>query len=91
MSKATSRSMLRAQYTRFCEAWINEKMYQKYLLDKGEKVPEGHNLLTKKPTFNMWMQAVKNKKLAADVSKPPPEAEEKQQTEKQVEVVDKEW
>ena len=87
MSKATSRSMLKAQYERFKEAWNNEKTFQKYLLESGKELPEGHNKLTKKPTFAMWLQAVKNKKLSADVSQPPPTDSD----EKKVEVTDTEW
>jgi len=85
------RSVLKAQYTRFCEAWQNEKRFQRYLLDKGQPLPEGHSELSKKPTFAMWLQAVKNKRLAADVTKPPPEVAEKQQDEKRIEVTDAEW
>ena len=54
-------------------------------------MPEGHSELSKKPTFAMWLQAVKNKRLAADVTKPPPEVAEKQQDEKRIEVTDAEW
>ena len=60
MSRSISRSMLRSQYTKFCEAWKNEKTYQKYLVENGDKLAEGTELLGRKPTFNMWMTAKKN-------------------------------
>jgi len=109
--RATSRSMLKAQYTRFTEAWSNEKRYQQYSLDNldasiqisEQKNPDGtyvkqivdakgedvKNLLGRKPTFAMWLQAVKNKKIAADVHKQLP-VEEKADP-KKVQVEETDW
>ena len=89
MSRGMSRSILKAQYARFCEAWTNEKMYQQFTINNGtaaiketeHKNPDGtyvkqvvgdegtepRNLLGRKPTFAMWLHAVKNKKIAANV------------------------
>lgn len=35
MGNSLKRSMLKSQYARFCEAWNNEKMYQRILLSDG--------------------------------------------------------
>ena len=80
--------MLKRQYAKFCEAWTNERRYQDYLHAMGKPLPEGHNALGKKPTFNMWLKAVKNKKIAKDVTEPPPSDTV---NEKKVEVTDSEW
>lgn len=90
MSANIKRSMLKAQYAKFVEAWTNEKRYQQYLLASGQKLPDGHNQLGKKPTFSMWMTAVRNRKIAVDVTKPPP-SDEVVMDEKKVEVTEKEW
>jgi hypothetical protein len=91
VSNQIKRSMLKAQYARFVEAWNNERRYQQYLLESGQPLPAGHNKLGKKPTFSMWMAAVKNRKIAVDVNAPPPAVAEAKNDEKQVEVTDKEW
>lgn len=66
MSRAIKRSMLRKQYERFVQAWDNEKRYQKYLLADGQQLEEGHQQLGKKPTFKMWLDAVKNKQMSKE-------------------------
>lgn len=33
--RSTQRSILRAEYERFCEAWKNEKAYQRILVEDG--------------------------------------------------------
>lgn len=57
------RNGLRLQYARFCDAWNNEKRYQQYLIETGQPLEEGHAELGRKPTFNMWLQAMKNKRV----------------------------
>ncbi len=81
--------MLKKQYERFCQAWQNEKRYQQFILASGQQLEEGHQPLGRKPTFQMWLQAVNNKKISAEVHQPPPMAEE--QNEKAVEVQDTDW
>lgn len=54
------RSMKRAQYDKFCEVWKNEKTYQKFMKEDGKELPEGSQTLGRKPTFKMWMTAMKN-------------------------------
>jgi hypothetical protein len=73
--------MLRRQYEKFCEAWKNEKMYQKITLDSGKELPENMQKLGHKPTFKMWTQALKNQKMAAALAP----------SEKAVEVKDTSW
>ena len=87
MSVATDRSMLKRQYERFCQAWRAEKRFQEFTLAQGEPLPQGQNKLGKKPTFKMWLQAVKNKKIAHDVQAQLPKAEGTGK----VEVTDTEW
>jgi hypothetical protein len=57
-------------YSRFCQAWKDEKRFQKYLVetqgakivvDDGRKFVENAEgqrsaLLGQRPTFNMWMK-----------------------------------
>ena len=81
MSRQLQRSMLKAQYAKFCEAWQNEKLYQRVYLETHEKLPEGTNTLGRKPTFKMWVKAIENQKQAA-LQAPP---------EKAVEVKDTSW
>jgi len=109
MSRSMNRSILKAKYARFVQAWDNEKRYQQYSVLEGKaeiresatKNPDGtyvkqivegdnvRNLLSKKPTFAMWMQAVKNKKIAANVHEalPVPEGEDP----KKVQVKETDW
>lgn len=91
MSRKLNRSMLKVQYLRFCEAWTNERRYQDYLKAQGKDLPEGHAPLGKKPAFSMWLDAVKNKKIAAQAGEAPPAVVEAQESEKKVEVVNTEW
>lgn len=60
MNRKMNRTILRKQYDKFCDAWKNEKMYQRIATENGGQLPEGQQLLGKKPTFSMWMTAVKN-------------------------------
>lgn len=66
MSTGTSakRAQLRKKYEDFCKAWNNEKLFQKITIESGKELPEGIQLLAKKPTFKMWMQAMENQKQA---------------------------
>jgi len=65
------RSMLKAQYAKFCRAWQDEKLFQNVYLASGKDLPEGTQKLGHKPTFKMWVAAIQNQKLAA--MKAPPE------------------
>lgn len=75
------RSVLKAQYEKFCRAWRDEKLFQKIHLESGKDLPEGVNELGHKPTFKMWVKAMENQKQAA-LQAPP---------EKAVEVKDASW
>lgn len=75
------RAQLRKKYEDFCKAWNNEKLFQKITLSSGKDLPEGVQVLAKKPTFKMWMQAMENQKQA--IANIPPE--------KAVEVKDTSW
>jgi hypothetical protein len=75
------RSMLKAQYEKFCRAWQDEKLFQKIYLADGKPLPEGTHPLGKKPTFKMWVKAMENQKQMA-LQAPP---------EKAVEVKDTSW
>lgn len=59
--------------------------YVKQIVE-GESV---RNLLGRKPTFAMWLQAVKNKKIAADVHAAPPPQDGADP--KKVEVEETDW
>ena len=75
------RQMLKVQYQKFCQAWQDEKTYQRVREESGVKLPEGVQSLGRKPTFAMWLRAMENKKLAEQQVKP----------EKAVEVQDTSW
>jgi len=78
---SVKRAQLRWKYENFCTAWDNEKLFQKITLSSGKDLPEGMQVLAKKPTFKMWMQAMENQKQA--IASAPPE--------KAVEVKDTSW
>jgi hypothetical protein len=82
-NRKLTREAAKKQYERFCEAWRNEKRFQQEKLSMGQSLPEGSLPLGKRPTFSMWLTAVKNKAAQA----PPPAPTET----KQAEVVDPEW
>ena len=86
---SAKREQLRRQYERFVVAWQNERRYQQFLITEGQPLEEGHQRLGRKPTFRMWMEAVRNKRIAARVGEMPPVAPE--QDPKRVEVTDTEW
>jgi hypothetical protein len=87
--KATGRTVLKAQYQRFCEAWRNEKRYQAYCAENDVPLDDGIQKLGRKPTFAMWRQALKNK-AAAEVQRSIDDAAKKA-AEKQVQTVETEW
>lgn len=84
-ARKIERSKLRVQYDRFVQAWRNERRYQEFLEGQGQPLPEGHTKLGRKPTFQMWMQAMENRQvqeaLVAQQAAEP----------KQVEVSSTEW
>jgi hypothetical protein len=69
--------MLKRSYQRFCEAWDTEKRYQKYVTEEEGALPDSVQPLGKRPTFNMWLTAVRNKKITLD-GRAPAATEEKQ-------------
>lgn len=77
--KATSRTILKRKYEQFCEAWKNEKTYQRIAEMTGQELGEGVQKLGKKPTFSMWLAAYKTG------------AFNPKQEEKAVEVQDTSW
>jgi hypothetical protein len=79
VSRQIKRSMLKTEYERFCRAWDAEKTFQRISKEAGQPLPEGVNILGRKPTFAMWKQARDNKVF------------EQKQEEKKVEVVDPTW
>jgi len=87
MSAANKRSLLKRQYERFLEAWANEKRYQKYILQERGALPDGVQPLGRKPTFNMWVQAIRNKKITPTSHEPALPAQE----EKSVQVDETAW
>ena len=64
MNRSMNRSILKKKYEDFCQAWRDEKLYQRVVLDSGAELPQGTYELGKKPTFKMWVQAMKNQKSA---------------------------
>ena len=56
--RSLKRSELKAQYERFCAAWRNEKRFQEFTLSTGGVLEKGMNRLGRKPTFQMWKQAL---------------------------------
>ncbi len=79
MSRQLDRSILKKRYEAFCRAWKDEKLYQKIALESGGKLPEGMQVLGRKPTFQMWLQAMENQKQAA-LRAPPEKAVEVKET-----------
>ena len=67
------RSVLKAQYEKFCRAWRDERLFQDITLKSGRELPDGVNKLGKKPTFRMWAKAMENQKQAA-LQAPPEKA-----------------
>lgn len=96
------RSMLKAEYARFCEAWNNEKTYQRILMAEGVKVEETETKLN--DGTNLKVLKSGDQQLAVLGKKPTfamwlharkhqtkmPDAM-KAVSEKQVPVTDKEW
>lgn len=78
MLRKMRREKLRKQYEHFSKSWQMEKRYQQSTItedgatvtrDGGQDFLKEPNtdpvpLLGKKPTFSMWMTAVKNKRVA---------------------------
>jgi len=89
MSVAGKRTVLKQQYQRFLEAWANEKRYQQYILEEQGKLPEGVYPLGRKPTFGMWMNAIRNKKITPTSHEPGPS--QAAQEEKSVQVQESSW
>ncbi len=88
--RSLRRQQLRQQYERFCLAWGNERRYQRYILENGMRLDEGHRELGRKPTFAMWLQAVRNRRLdPATGGEIRAEAEERDP--RKVEVGDTSW
>ncbi len=81
MSRRLDRSIQKKRYEAFCQAWRDEKLYQQITLDAGKRLPEGMQVLGRKPTFKMWMSAMENQRQQA-LQAPP---------EKAVEVKDTGW
>ncbi len=88
LNRKIQRNQLRLQYQRFSDAWNNEKRFQQYLLAKGEPLEKGHQELGRKPTFAMWLKAVKNKQVDAGSGAAVQEAA---QDPKKVEVEQTDW
>lgn len=105
VNRKMQRSTLKAEYARFCEAWNNEKMYQRILIADGAKIEtvDGPKRDDGYPTA---IQVIKNgdthlallgKKptfsmwLNAKKNKRSLADVEKSMSEKQVEVTNKEW
>ena len=80
-NRTMKRSMLKAQYAKFCEAWAAEKTYQRIYVADGKELPKNVELLGRKPTFKMWLTAMENRRLA----------EQSRPAEKAVEVKDTSW
>lgn len=82
MSRSIKRTMLKKQYEKFCEAWNTEKAYQRLVLAEAGDLPTDTVPLGKKPTFKMWLTALKNGQF--DTQQP-------EQAKKAVEVTDTTW
>ena len=54
-----NRNIVKKEYKVFSQSWKNEKKYQKEQLENGETLKNPK--LNKKPTFNQWINIVKNK------------------------------
>ena len=90
VQRQMERMKLKQQYAKFTKAWQNEKRYQQYRLTAGEELEKGHYMLGRKPTFTMWLDAVKNKQINAAGGTPPPLSEGVSDP-KQVVVTDEDW
>jgi hypothetical protein len=70
--------MLKRSYERFIEAWNNEKKYQKYVIEEEGALPDSVQPLGRKPTFKMWLTAIRQKKITLQGTVPAAATEEKQ-------------
>lgn len=63
MGNPMKRAMLKARYDKFVKLWNNERLFQSIALKDGLQLPDGQNVLGHKPTFAMWLAAVRQGKL----------------------------
>jgi len=60
VTKKSNREKMKKAYKRFSDAWRAEKAYQAWAIENGQELPKNTPKLGRRPTFSMWMTAVKN-------------------------------
>lgn len=72
LERSLKRQQMREQYRKFQRSWNDEKIFQRYLVEKhgaSVKQKDGHDVIVtqngeehavlgRRPTFNMWLKMV---------------------------------
>lgn len=64
ITRKVNRTAKKNIYKKFSDSWRNEKIYQRFLLDKGDMTRDDTQILKRKPSFNRWLNIVKTVEVA---------------------------